>query len=326
MSQEDVGLHGTGPRGAEPRGSEPSDVDLPGSEPTDADLPGADISLRVTVVSSWADIVGALLMDRLGAYAEASEAEGVTLVFYPGEEVPTASEVLTLLPDGMVADACVKVERRSVPRDWVEGWKDYFHPMVIGGVRVRPPWEPPLAATESLVDVVIDPGLGFGTGLHPTTRGTLTLLQGQGRPEGALVDAGTGSGILSIAAAKLGWCAVIAFDNDPIALRSARENVVRNKVDDRVEVHECDILEAPLAWFEGVTVLANMTLRPVSLLVGRLAGARPSRVVVSGILAGQQEARLVDEAAGHGFSVGRLLYEAEWVSMELLPGPGVEGA
>jgi ribosomal protein L11 methyltransferase len=288
-----------------------------------------DVAVRVTVAAGWADIVGVVLMDSLGTYAEEPASEGaVTLSFYPVDAVPSQAELLALLPAEAVAQACITVRHESVPRDWVDGWKDHFHPAVIGRVRVRPPWEPPRADEADQVDVVINPGLAFGTGLHPTTRGTLTLLQ-EGMAAGGrgpLVDAGTGSGILAIAAAKLGWGPVIAFDNDAVALVSAHENIERNGVARLVQMHECGLEEAPLAWFEGATVLANLTLEPVLLLLRRLHAARPLLLVVSGVLAGAQEDRLAREAAALGFAVGRRLYEAEWVSMGLAPAsPGEEG-
>ncbi len=144
------------------------------------------------------------------------------------------------------------------------------------------------------VEVVINPGLGFGTGLHPTTRGTLLLLQRgaegslQRRPRGGLVDVGTGSGILAVAAVKLGWNPVRALDNDPVAVASACENVAINGLEGCVEVHEMDAGRAPRAWLQGATILANMTLEPVTALLRRLLeeGVRPRRLVVSGILAG----------------------------------------
>jgi ribosomal protein L11 methyltransferase len=187
--------------------------------------------------------------------------------------------------------------------------------------------------TGELIDVVINPGLGFGTGLHPTTRGTLGLLQeglspasGDMAPPasavlGPLTDVGTGSGILAIAAAKLGWAPVIALDNDPVALISARENVAVNGVEAQVEIHEADTGSAQEAWFDRATVLANMTLEPVSLLLRRLAtlAARPRRLVVSGILAGSQEEQVYLVAHEAGFVPGRRVYEGEWVSFELLP-------
>lgn len=290
----------------------------------------------------------------------------VTLVFYPAQGTrPELGDVLAALPVGLVVPADVVVEIREVPRDWVEGWRDHFRPVEVGSVRIRPPWEPPVAGGAPHVeeggpaaDVVINPGLGFGTGLHPTTRGVLQLLQLE-KPQGPVIDVGTGSGILAIAAAKLGWRPVEAFDNDPLALLSAHENVEDNGVQGIVRIHETDLAAAPVGWFAGATVLANMTLEPVVALMCRLSGGEsassvtkaasvgspggvedvadravvagadagdeavapepPRRLVVSGILAGNQECRLLGVARDRGFIPGRRLYEAEWVSLEFLP-------
>lgn len=309
----------------------------------------ADPAVRVIVSAEWAEVVGAVLMDSLGPYAEEAAGPGagsckVALIFYPGKGAPlTDPELLSLLSDQVVTQADITIEHLKVPRDWVDGWKDHFHPVTVGRVRVRPPWEPP-TDDEALTDIVINPGLGFGTGLHPTTRGTLALLQADptgpgdsdagsatskastasaapaaGGGRGALVDSGTGSGILAIAAAKLGWGPVMAFDNDPVALVSARENVTENRVSDLVEVVECDLDEAPLEWFKGATVLANMTLLPVLALLRRVTELGPSCLVVSGILAGAQEETVLREAEVSGLVPRRRWYEAEWASVELAP-------
>jgi ribosomal protein L11 methyltransferase len=318
-----------------------------------------DRSVRISVPRALADEAGAILMDYLGPFEEeqasadgrpceaGARAERLVLVFYPPADGPTTrDELLALLPADFAGAGVLEVETASVSRDWVEGWRAHFRPVVIGRVRIRPPWEAPLAAAGPctagsadrsdagpLIDVVINPGLGFGTGLHPTTRGTLRLLQ-EGLPSapggaapaasavlGPLVDVGTGSGILAISAAKLGWRPIIALDNDPVALVSARENVAVNGVEAQVEIHEADAGSAPEAWSDRATVLANMTLEPVSLLLRRLAtlAARPRRLVVSGILAGSQEEQVLLTAHEAGFVPGRRVYEGEWVSFELLP-------
>jgi ribosomal protein L11 methyltransferase len=303
----------------------------------------ADRAIRVTLPESEAEIVGAILMDRLGFFAQESipgppEDVGglyVVLSFFPevaGLSSATVEQVWALLlPEAAGLDG-ITVEVSEVARDWEEGWKEHFHPIVIGRVRIRPPWESRAAA--GFIDVVINPGLGFGTGLHPTTRGTLNLLQSV-VGGGALVDAGTGSGILSIAAAKLGWAPIVAFDNDPVALLAAGENTEENGVAAVVQLEEADVAGADRRWFDRATVLANMTLDPVSALLRKLAAdaadagsegspaARrgPTRLVVSGILAGDQERRLLQLAETCGFVPGRLVYETEWVSLELFPAP-----
>jgi ribosomal protein L11 methylase PrmA len=330
---------------------------------------GMDRAFRVAVPASAAEIVGAVLMDLLGPF-ELQEFGGdeagqtVVLVFYPDPGVaPSPSDLLAALPPQLREGDpdLFSIEARDVPRDWVEGWRDHFRPIVVGTVRIRPPWEP---AEAGPVDLVINPGLGFGTGLHPTTRGALQLLQEGAAARvrssrGPLVDAGTGSGVLAIAAAKLGWTPVLAFDNDPVALVSARDNIEVNGVQDTVEVHEMDVADASLSSLCGATVVANMTLEPVSVLLLRLgaevippeqclaapagagataAGATavapaasaaskdlPTRMVVSGILAGAQGQELLRPARASGFIPGRRIYEGEWVSLELLPAPAAAG-
>lgn len=310
-------------------------------------IPVADLAVRITLSEAEAEVLGAVLMDRLGPF-EQQEPQGesgpaapagprgeptVVLVFYPPPgTVVSRTELLESLPPGLVTPDLVDVEVREVPRDWVDGWRDHFRPVVVGAVRVHPPWIPALEgaageveppAGRPLADVVIDPGLGFGTGLHPTTRGALRLLQ-RGE-QGALVDAGTGSGVLAIAAAKLGWAPVVAFDNDPIALKVAQENVVANDVDGLVGLYEADVDGASLDWFAGATVVANMTLEPVCWLLRRPAaegGSRPARFVVSGVMAGAQEATLLGAAGEAGLRPRRRVYEAEWVSVELVPAGG----
>ncbi len=330
---------------------------------------GADLAVRVTLPEEGAEIAGAILMELLGPFelqaakwtppagmpvaelpvwgggaggaAPTGAPPGfVALVFYPpAETLIDEAELLAALPEELRTSGHVTLTTEDIPRDWIEGWRDHFKPVVIGEVRVRPPWEEPAEPDGPLVDVVINPGLAFGTGLHPTTRGTLTLLQEAGDPGGgcvscgSVVDAGTGSGILAIAAAKLGWGPVFAFDSDAVALASARENVVENGVAGIVEMHQTDIEGASLFWFSGATVLANMTLDPVLLLLQKLAPLSrqwgcsgdaasvrwPERLIVSGILAGGQEFKVVGAGRLAGFKPVRTICEGEWVSMEFVP-------
>lgn len=317
---------------------------------------GFDRAIRVVVAETDADLAGAVLGEVLGPFAEEQSpcvAKGdprtSILTFFPeaaGLARVTADEVRAMLPLDLMDGANLRVEEVEIARDWEHGWKAHFHPIVIDRVRIRPPWEP--AVTDGRVDVVINPGMGFGTGLHPTTRGTLSLLQsGCEAARGSLVDAGTGSAVLSIAAAKLGWGPIVAFDNDPVALQAAAENVKVNGVEPVVRLVEADVSTVDRGWFAGATVLANMTLGPVLSMLERLfedqGGAKdgvgsdldaglpsaagdkvpgldgPVRLVVSGILAGEQERQLLERARLYGCTPGRRIHEGEWVSLELLP-------
>lgn len=317
---------------------------------------GADPAVRISVPTEWAEVAGATLIDLLGAYQEVEEAGQSHLVFYPfrhGAGYVPDEELLAVLPADSALRSHVVIERVLVPEGWEEGWKDHFRPLTVGRIYVRPPWEVPppdvgaaVAAATSpagagdartaavsadgagggpapgpLLDVVLTPGLAFGTGLHATTRGVLALLQDD-VAEGPLTDAGTGSGILSIAAALLGFRPVRSFDNDPLAVDAARTNAASNGVE--VEVRLCDVTTAPLEWLEGATVLANITLEPVRELLCLLphAGAPVRRLLAAGILAGDQEAELLEAAAAVGLRPARLIYEGEWVSLDLRPGEG----
>lgn len=300
---------------------------------------GADPAVRVSVPAGWAEIAGAVLLDLLGPFEEFDEGglhhSGLHhMIFYPfrhGAGFVEDERILAELPDDPVLRGAVEIERFLVPIGWEEGWKDHFKPITVGRLYIRPPWEQPPAPPardvgagpgagsrepSALLDIVLTPGLAFGTGLHPTTRGVLNLLQDEA-PSGPVVDVGTGSGILAISAEKLGFGPVFAFDNDPLAVTAARSNAEENGVEVRVE--HTDLGEAPPAWFDDATILANLTLEPVLALVSQLAlrGSRFRRLLVSGILSGDQEATVGAAAAESGLRVGRRVYETEWVSMDL---------
>ena len=126
--------------------------------------------------------------------------------------------------------------RELAEEDWAEAWKRQYHMLRLGQRTVIvPAWEAYAPAAGEIV-IRLEPGMAFGTGLHPTTRLCLEALERHLRPDCAVLDVGTGSGILAIAAAKLGARAVLALDADPVAVRVAQENAATNGVGDRVTV------------------------------------------------------------------------------------------
>lgn len=163
-----------------------------------------------------------------------------------------------------------------VAAGWEGAWREFHHAVVVGGVWVGPPWETPPTDRPT---VVIDPGLAFGTGAHPTTRLCIGLLSGVER--GSLLDLGCGSGVLAIAGARLGFAPVSAFDDDPVAVETTRANAGVNRVELRLDCR--DALVDPIP--DADVVVANVLLAPVEVILRRV---RSPVAITSGYLAGER--------------------------------------
>ena len=189
------------------------------------------------------------------------------------------------LGEAHVAGVPVLVSGEQVADDWADRWRRFHRPVLVRDrLFVRPPWCEPRPGT---LDVVIDPARAFGTGAHPTTRLCLELLL-ELDPRGSLADLGCGSGVLAIAAARLGFGPVIAVDSDGAALEATRANAGANGVVlEAVERRNLREQVAPPA----TTVVANLT-RSLLLRVAGLMSEPPAALVVSGMLAAE-----ADEAA-----------------------------
>ena len=188
------------------------------------------------------------------------------------------------------------VSSERVEAGWEDRWRAFHRPVEIGALWVGPPWEEPRA---ELVGVVIDPGRAFGTGAHPTTRLCLELLQ-EVEPAGVL-DVGCGSGVLSIAAAKLGFEPVLAIDNDPDAIEATLENARANGVS--LEARLADGLADPLP--KAGIVVANISCQVLEALAPRL---RSPCLIASGFLATERPALV-------GYEVAKRLESGEWAAV-----------
>jgi ribosomal protein L11 methyltransferase len=214
---------------------------------------------------------------------------------------------LPAFPDGEaeVGGVLVGVRGEEVPEDWAERWKQFHQPVLVGDrVWVRPPWAEP---RENALDLVIDPGQAFGTGAHPTTKLVLALMLDL-EPSGSFADLGCGSGVLAIAAARMGFGPVTAVDNELAALEATRANAAANGVVlDRVE--RVNLREQPPP--DADTVVANL-MRPLLLeLAGRI---RPRALVLSGLLDGEAD----EVAVAFGLREERRLSELGWTALLLL--------
>jgi len=228
-------------------------------------------------------------------------------VYGPPGELPALPDL-----EAAAGDALVEVRTTEVADDWADRWRAFHKPIVVGGrLHVRPPWH---EARSDLEEVVIDPGQAFGTGAHDTTRLCLELLC-ELEPEGPFVDLGCGSGVLAIAAAKLGWAPVLGVDHERESVAATLANARANCVEVRAE--RFDLLRdgpAPAA----PTVAANL-LRPLLLAVARagFAGEPPRTLIASGLL--RHEADEIAAAfAAHGLRELGRRETAEWAAVLLV--------
>jgi len=220
-------------------------------------------------------VLGALL-ELAPSGVEQVDGEGwVEFAVYgaPGE--------LPSLPEGEadVGGVRVVVRGEPVPDDWAERWKRFHVPVLVGGrLWVRPPWEQE-AVRPGVHEIVIDPGQAFGTGTHPTTRLCLELML-ELEPAGSFADLGCGSGVLAIAASKLGFAPVTALDSDRAAVAATRVNARENGVVlDLVERFDLRREAPPVA-----DVVAANLMRPLLLALTASLSETAQVVIASGLL------------------------------------------
>ena len=204
---------------------------------------------------------------------------------------------------------------QNVADDWTDAWRQHYVPQRIGRVLIVPSWvdEPP---RDGEVTVRMDPGMAFGTGLHPTTRGCLLLLQDIEPMPDRVLDVGCGSGILALAALRLGADQAVAIDTDPLAVESTRANAALNGLAADIEVSQGRLATSADEPFP--LVLANLVAALLRELAPRLAThtAVGGTLVASGIVAPRgKEVRTALEAAG--FAVRNAVDDGEWLSLRL---------
>jgi ribosomal protein L11 methyltransferase len=204
---------------------------------------------------------------------------------------------------GPVSEVAV---RRIADEDWLESWKAQFTPIRIGPFFVRPSWS---TAPDEGIPLVLDPGMAFGTGLHPTTRQCLEALGEMDVAGRSVLDVGTGSGILAIAAARRGAGLVVGVDVDPLAVKAARENAARNAVAVEVREGSADAVEGRFD-----LVLANLVADVLVAVAPELRArtARGGTLVCAGIVA-EKEALVTDALAAAGLAVTGRDQRDDWV-------------
>ncbi|KEO83793.1 50S ribosomal protein L11 methyltransferase [Tumebacillus flagellatus] len=224
-----------------------------------------------------------------------------------------ASDLKGLQELGIAPGPATVQVRIADEEEWANEWKKYYHPVqVTDRLTIKPTWEE-YTPREGEVLIELDPGMAFGTGTHPTTNLCIRVLDTIIQPGDTLVDVGCGTGILSIACAKLGAGSVLALDLDPVAVQVAQENVELNQVADKITVRANDLLKGVDEKFD--IVVANILAEIILLMV---ASAREvlkpdGTFITSGIIS--EKADLVRaELEAQGFRVVDKITEDDWVA------------
>lgn len=291
------------------------------------------IRLAVRCKPEQAELVLAELTVLAPSGVEEKRGPGyVEYAIYGGEgELPELGEL-----EVTAGDSLVEVVATEVADDWADRWQEFHKPVMVGGqIWLRPSWEAPRTGA---LDLVIDPGRAFGTGAHPTTRLCLELLlelSGRDLASGPLVDLGTGSGVLAIAAAKLGWGPVHGYDHDPVALDVAAANAAANGV--AIELEQVNLREQlPVL---ASTTIANLTAPILHEVAAQLVGGRvraggslpavapegpptaPDTLICSGLLPSELD-EVVTSFAPAGLVEGERRHEGDWAALLLVHGQG----
>lgn len=244
-----------------------------------------------------------------------ADKDSVAVSIFVPEEKPIA-EFRAFLQDRFRALALeTEISAEGVSEDdWAENWKKYYKPISLGRVTVVPAWEE-YAPKEGEIIVRMDPGMAFGTGTHETTRLVMRILQDVVKGGERVLDVGTGSGILSICASKLGAKDIYAYDIDPVAVRVAKENALADGCDN-ITVGVSDLLkDVDRREPYGICVaniVADIILRMLPDIGALLLPGAP--LILSGIIAPRKE-DVIAAAAAVGFHVEREETENDWVAL-----------
>lgn len=198
--------------------------------------------------------------------------------------------------------------------DWANNWKQYFHPEKIGErIVVKPSWEDYTPINDEIV-IELDPGMAFGTGTHATTSMCIQLLEEYIKPDMKVFDVGTGSGILAIAAAKLGAGEIQAADYDPVAVEVAKENIAENKENGHIAIFQSDLLKNMTGSADVIiaNIIADIIIRMFDDVDTKL---NPHGVILTSGIIADRIPEVIEKAERQGFVVDKMNEKAGWAAI-----------
>lgn len=249
--------------------------------------------------------------------------------FYLEEDADTEA-VLKQVEEGLDELACfVDLGERRIEasetedKDWINNWKQYFKPFTVDNILIKPTWEDIPEEHKDKLMIQIDPGTAFGTGMHETTQLCIRQLQKYITPESRVLDVGTGSGILGIAALMLGAKEVRGTDLDEQAISAVHENMASNRIaPERFQVRQGNIIDDPAvqewAGMERYDIAVANILAPVIILLQEEIPKHLKKGgiwITSGIIDTKEEDVRAAIAANQGLEVVDIAHQGEWVSV-----------
>jgi ribosomal protein L11 methyltransferase len=199
--------------------------------------------------------------------------------------------------------------------DWAESWKAYFWPERVGKkLVVKPTWRSFEQRPDDIV-IELDPGMAFGTGTHPTTALCLEMIEDHSTPRFSFLDIGTGSGILMLAAAKLGAKRLIGIDNDPVAVEVATQNLLKNHVEKkRFTILQNNLLEKVTGTFD--MIVANILSPVIVELADHLKPfLKPDGLFIGSGIIEESKERVIEKIISVGFEIGEIKTRDGWVAI-----------